>query len=83
MKMNVEKFINTVNNKDANELLNEIPDNSIDLIISDHPYTFTTMRGLRNYKMELNNNLDFNKLFNEYLRILKNDRVIVMIIFFF
>jgi site-specific DNA-methyltransferase (adenine-specific) len=78
MKMNVEKFINTVNNKDANELLNEIPDNSIDLIISDHPYTFTTMRGLRNYKMELNNNLDFNKLFNEYSRILKNDRVIVM-----
>ena len=43
--MNFEKMINTVTLGDSYELIKDIPDKSIDLIVTDPPYEYTTGGG--------------------------------------
>jgi len=61
----------TTYNKDCNEGLKDIPDNSIDIILTDPPYKY-----LKNQKLEVD--FDETVFFNHVKRILKKEGFIVM-----
>lgn len=59
--MEFEKMINTVTLGDSYKLIKSIPDKSIDLIIIDPPYEFTSFTG--------GTNLGKRKYVNEYKKV--------------
>lgn len=74
--MKFEDMINKVINCDCYEMIKNIPDNSVDLVIIDPPYEFTSFKGgtdlgKRNYIKEYKKiyghgaNKDINKIANE------------------
>ena len=56
-------FLNKIYNEDCIETMKRIPDGSIDLMLTDPPYNTTAC--------EWEYAIDFNKLWNEWLRIVK------------
>ena len=78
--MKFEDMINKITFGDCYELIKAIPDNSIDLVIIDPPYEFSTLGGqgissVRNVfneieQQNLNVGID-KKIFNELKRIMK------------
>lgn len=84
--MKFEDMINTIQLGDCYELIKEIPDKSIDLIIIDPPYEFSTLGGqgigsvrkvfdeIENQK--LNVGID-DKLFEELKRVMKEFNIYI------
>ena len=69
--MKFEDMINTIINDDCLNILKDIPDGSIDAIITDPPYLY-----LKNQKLE--RPFDEEKFFNEAKRVLKDTGFIVL-----
>jgi len=68
----LEKWINTVQNMDCVEGMKQLPDNSIDLVVTSPPYD-----GIRKYK---GFNLDLSATGKELSRILKDGGIVAMVI---
>jgi DNA modification methylase len=81
--------INKIYNADNKDIIKQIPDNSIDLVLTDPPYEFV-MHGagttnpdfIRKLVMEkhidfISNGFDINKIFLEFERILKVINIII------
>lgn len=62
---------------DCIDLMNNIPDNSVDLILCDLPYG-TLARGYRDSKAHWDIPIDFDKLKEQYNRIIKDDGIICL-----
>lgn len=70
--MDIEEIKNTIINADCMDILKELPDNSIDLILTDFPYNEVSRddNGLRNLE-EDKLDLSLNNLMNELIRVCK------------
>lgn len=66
----LEYFINNLFEEDCIKCMKKIPDNSIDMILCDLPYGMT--------QNEWDCYIDLKSLWKEYLRIIKNNGVIVL-----
>lgn len=66
----IEDFVNKVFEADCLELMPRIPDKSIDMILCDLPYGTT--------QNKWDSVIDLNKLWQEYMRIIKDNGVIVL-----
>lgn len=60
----------TIRNGDCFNLIKEIKDNSIDMILTDPPYNITSMKW--------DKFVDFNSLWEDYRRVLKNNGVAIL-----
>jgi len=83
--------INKIYNSDCLEILKELPDNSIDLVLTDPPYLinqnnggrtkFTNIRRMYKNKSEnlkfIANSFDIKNVFNECLRVLKKPNLYI------
>ena len=71
--------INKIHHMDCLKGLKQIPDNSIDLVLTDPPYNinFESNHG-KNFKVDWDTNFVFNKYFNELWRVLKNDSLLIV-----
>lgn len=71
--MEMERFINQIICGDSLQILKQIPDNSIDIIITSPPYNFNIDYGGFNDKQNWNDYFDFLfNIFNECIRVLKS-----------
>ncbi len=71
--MNIDKFLNTVFLKDVFDLLEELPDKSVDMIYGDPDYNVGVKYGDKDYKKSFANYTDwYIKLAKESLRVLKD-----------
>lgn len=70
-----QDMLNTITLGNSYELIKEIPDNSIDLIVTDPPYCIgTTSNGKKGAWLDNNLILPFfESLFSEFKRILKDN----------
>lgn len=77
----MERFLNKITCGDSYELIKELPDKSIDLIVTDPPYLLETEGGNTSIGVEFNkikddldkiaNGIDYDIL-DEYMRVMKN-----------
>lgn len=72
----IDKYINKIIHGDCLDILPLIPDESIDMILSDLPYTFKGKHRVTGNKWDLPINLD--KLWLEYNRLIKPHGAIVL-----
>ena len=69
----MKRFLNKIHNKDINELLRELPDNSIDCIYSDIDYNVGIKYGGKSYTRIFSEYIsDYIHLASESLRVLKD-----------
>lgn len=66
-----DEFINKIILGDCLDIMPFIPDNSVDMILCDLPYGITA-------RNEWDNVIDFDKLWQEYNRIIKNNAVVAL-----
>lgn len=79
-------ILNKIQNGDAIELLKTVPDNSVDLILTDPPYNlnYKSRKGSDLYKQrvqnaqEWDNNFDITPYIKEFFRIAKNNAYILI-----
>ena len=70
----MKKFLNKIHNKDINELLRELPDNSVDCIYSDIDYNVGIKYNGRSYTKKFDKYMaDYIVLAAESMRVLKED----------
>ena len=70
----IENYINTVINGDCIEVMKELPEGSIDLIVTSPPYGVNIAYDVHDDDMEINEYLDFSKNWlTEAYRLLKDD----------
>jgi len=68
----IEKYINKITQGDCLDLLKELPNDTIDMVITSPPYD-----DIRNYN---GYNFEFEKIANELLRVIKKGGVIIWIV---
>ena len=70
----IENYINTVINGDCIEVMKELPEGSIDLIVTSPPYGVNIAYDVHNDDMEINEYLEFTrKWLTEAFNVLKDD----------
>jgi len=72
----IDKFVNQIIHGDCLEVMKEIPNNSIDMILADLPYTFKGRNRVTGNKWDLP--IDIDRLWGHYKRLIKDDGAIVL-----
>ncbi len=70
----MNELINKIHNINCFDVLSQIPDNSIDLILTDSPYMTTQL----DYDIEAKNNFDLKLWFDEIIRVAKYNAPILI-----
>lgn len=84
----MEKHINKIINADCMDILNQLPDKSIDLVLTDPPYILDMKGGrgkafgdrklIKDKHIDfIAHDFDFLTIFNEFLRILKQINIVI------